>query len=150
MTPDELYKKYLPSISKVTKVTQSSLKLMCEYDGWHDINDKMAYGDWRLDRTDKERTLACWTLVQLTGCCGVCVSTAAWVDPSYRKKGLGGILNSLRIDLAKTFNYSLLFCTDITSNKPQSKILKANDWTELYKFVNKNTGNTVALHVINL
>ena len=150
MTADELYKKYLPSLSKVAGVAQKHLKLMCEFDGWHEINDKMTSGNWQLKRMDKNKVVAQWTLVQLTGCCGVCVSTAAWVSHNYREKGLGKILNNLRIDLAKIFGYSLLLCTDITSNKPQTKILKANSWKELYRFVNKNTSNTVALHVIDL
>jgi len=94
--------------------------------------------------------IARWELVDMINCCGILVSTDAFVAPDYRDKGLGNLLNLLRIDMAKYLGYSLLLCTDIQQNTHQRKILKKNNWKDIYAFVNKNTESTINISVVDL
>jgi hypothetical protein len=111
-------------------------------------SDKLEIGKYEL--VVKEETIASFELHPMINCCGICVSTKSNISEKYRNKGLGTILNSIRIDIARYNNYSLLLCTDIESNIPQRKILKANGWKDVHSFVNKRTINRVYLTVINL
>ena len=95
-------------------------------------------------------TLATWEMYQMKNCCGVCVSTNATVSKKFRKIGLGKTLNLLRIDIAKSAGYGLLFCTDCLKNKPQQKILDSNGWECVSKFNNPRTGNDLGIHTFNL
>jgi GNAT superfamily N-acetyltransferase len=117
-----------------------------EQDEWYD--DKVDCGKYRL-RIGKH-IIATWELYGMKNCCGICVSTAAFVDPKCRKNGLGRILNRVRIDLAKYMGYGLLLCTDVTRNKPQQRILESNGWKQLYTFINPRTKNEVAIHIVDL
>lgn len=94
--------------------------------------------------------VASWKLCQQVGCCGVCVSTEAEVSKKWQGKGLGKLLNSLRIDIARINGFSLLLCTDVLSNTYQRKILAWNGWRDVCTFLNRRTGNTVAISVVNL
>lgn len=116
--------------------------------------DKMDQGQYTLCFTDcagnRGQTIARWELVQMKNCCGICVSTAAYVEPEFRNKGLGLVLNQIRIDMARAMGYSLLFCTDVVANEPQQKILNANGWQRIHTFLNRGSGNVVGLHIIGL
>src|SRR4051812_11628262 len=81
---------------------------------------------WRLYKDEKDGpVVALFSLVKLPGCCGVCVSYWASVLPQYRHKGLGKLLNSLRIHAARASGYTVMLCTDVTSNAYQRQILAA-------------------------
>lgn len=97
-----------------------------------------------------ETLIASFAFNVMPSCCGILVSTRAHVSEGYRNRGIGKLLNQLRIEYAKYLGYSLLFCTDIAGNEPQQKILKDNGWEELTSFVNSTTKNTVKLHAIKL
>lgn len=94
--------------------------------------------------------LARFDLVQQPNCCGILVSTMVWVREDLRNRGLGKVLNSLRIDIARRLGYSVLLCTDRVNNEPQRKILKANGWQDIFTFHNKRSGNEVAISVVKL
>lgn len=94
--------------------------------------------------------VACFTLVPMINCCGICVSTSAEVWPNWRGQGIGTLLNSFRIDLARFLGYGVLLCTDIEKNTAQRKILQANGWKDVHKFVNPRTKNTIFISVVNL
>ena len=93
--------------------------------------------------------IARFSLIQLPGCCGVVVSTGASVSEKYRKLGIGKLLCEMRSHIAFRWNYSLMHCTDVTTNKPQQAILKDLGWKKNLEFVNCRTKNTVALHTIS-
>lgn len=118
------------------------------------VAEKFAAGKYQLrigDTSDKKGVVvASFQLVPMINCCGILVSTSSFVEKQFRGLGLGTILNSLRVDIARELGYSVLMCTDIESNSAQRKILKSNGWTDIYKFVNKRTSNTVFISVINL
>lgn len=92
--------------------------------------------------------IATCRLTQLPGCCGVLVSNGAY---SFRqKRGLGTLMARLRLDIAKSFGYTTLLCTDIQDNVPQRKILAKLGYNDLFSFVNRRTNNKVAISAINL
>ena len=91
-----------------------------------------------------------FTLIQLPGCCGVCVSTRCWVKETYRNKGLNTLLNNFRMEIAKYLGYTVLLCTDKEDNKAQKRVLEKNNWKQIDQFKNKRTGNIVNIHTIHL
>jgi len=94
--------------------------------------------------------VASMRLYQMPGCCGVAVSSASLVTSTYRRKGINTILNKFRIDLAKHMRYTVLMCTDITSNIGCKKTLTKNGWNDIHQFRNQRTNNTVDVSLINL
>lgn len=95
-------------------------------------------------------TVASFQLYPMINCCGICVSTQAEVAPEYRGRGLGTLLNSLRIDIARYLGYGLLLCTDVDSNEYQRRILKKNGWKDIHTFLNPRTKNKIHISVIGL
>jgi len=111
-------------------------------------DEKLGMGVYVLKFGDQQ--VASFELYPMVGCCGICVSTKATVDKAYRNRGIGALLNGLRIDIARYLGYGLLLCTDVESNEYQRKILKRNGWMDLHKVVNPRTKNTIFISAINL
>ena len=82
----------------------------------------------------------------MPGCCGIVVSSGAYVTPCFRGKGLGKLLCEMRSHIAYECKYSLMLCTDVSTNIPQQKILESCGWTKQLEFRNKKTMNNVCLH----
>lgn len=99
---------------------------------------------------NRNNTIASFSLASMVNCCGICVSTEARVVEAWQRKGLGTLLNAIRIDWARVLGYGLLLCTDIASNTPQRRVLAKNGWQDIHTFRNPRTGNDVVLSVINL
>ncbi len=118
------------------------------------IVDKAGTGEYILALIDEERkvaaTVAMWQLVEMPGCCGICISTGSMVYPRFRKVGIGKLLNLLRKELATVLGYGLLICTDVITNDPQQKILDQNGWKHISSFRNPRTQNVVAIHEVAL
>jgi hypothetical protein len=95
-------------------------------------------------------TMSTFGLIEMPGCCGIAISTGAWIEHDYRKRGLGTLLNHVRLDIATDMGYSLLLCTDLFTNEPQRKILTKNGWLSLCRFRNKRTGNTISVDCVPL
>lgn len=93
--------------------------------------------------TRYRRDIGEFYLTQLPGCCGVCVSHTAFIQPDHRKKGLGTILNALRVALAKASGYGMIICTTAEGNIPQEKILMKNGWSTVAQFMNPKTTHKV-------
>lgn len=91
-----------------------------------------------------------FTLCQLRGCCGICLSTAAYVNPTFRNKGVGSRLGLLRKQMAKDAGYTVLLCTDVADNFAQKKVLDKNGWIDLFRFRNRRTSNLVDISVLPL
>lgn len=114
-------------------------------------SEKLTTGKYKLVCTFGKKTpVASFELHPMINCCGMCISTQARVEQQYQGKGLGTILNSLRVDIARHLGYGCLLCTDIESNVYQRKILARNGWKDVHKFVNPRTKNTIFVSVINL
>ena len=114
------------------------------------FSDKFEAGTYTVKLKESGDEIATFSLVPMINCCGIIVSTKAGVHANYRNKGLGTILNSLRIDIARELGYGILLCTDVMTNEPQQKILKSNGWKAICDFINPRTKNRVGIHIINL
>lgn len=102
------------------------------------------------DPANIEAMYASFGIQQLTGCCGVCVSTAAQVSPTYRHRGLGTYLNEVRQGMAKRLGYAVMLCTDVETNVYERKILKKTGWRDIYRFANPRTRNIVHISIRDL
>lgn len=133
---------FQPYKDKVVAIVGQECDLSCEEDGED--------GDVWFRIHTKRDDITYFTMLQLPGCCGVAISTGAFVAVSYRARGLGTLLNELRKDIAREAGYTVLMCTDVTYNTPQRKILEKNGWKDVFSFVNRRTGNEVAISVVEL
>lgn len=104
--------------------------------------------DFRVFNGDK--TISEFKLLQMTGCCGICISTGVYVHPDFRGKGINTLLNNFRINIAKHLGYGLLMCTDLKSNTPQMKTLDKNGWKHIHEFKNPRTGNILNVTIKEL
>jgi hypothetical protein len=145
---------------KFGKLAQSDLVLMIRCNNATD--EKRVSHDFHFNNINAEtgvsfslsirstQPIARFSLAQLHGCCGVCVSYHSMVYPPFRNIGVGSVLNKMRFEIAKYLGYGILMCTDVVANLPQRKILENNGWEEVHRFINPRTDNKVSIHVINL
>lgn len=100
----------------------------------------------------KGPAVAQFSVSHMPGCCGIIVSHGTIVNNKYANKKLASELHKIKIDLAKALNFSSMICTDIASisHSIQRKILDKNEWQEVAKFNNLNSGNDVAVFFKNL
>lgn len=94
--------------------------------------------------------ISTFKLIQMIGCCGICVSTNVFVTSKYRNKGVNTILNNFRIAVAKYLDYGLLLCTDVSNNIAEVKTLDKNGWEHIYNFRNPRTGNNINISIKKL
>ena len=99
---------------------------------------------------NKDNIISQFKLIQMPGCCGICISTGTYVNPEFRGKGVNIILNNFRIDIATYLGYGLLMCTDLKSNTPQMKTLDKNGWKHIHEFKNPRTGNILNVTIKEL
>ena len=99
---------------------------------------------------NKDKIISQFKLIQMPGCCGICISTGTYVNPDFRGKGVNIILNNFRIDIATYLGYGLLMCTDLKSNIPQMKTLDKNGWKHIHEFKNPRTGNILNVTIKEL
>jgi hypothetical protein len=97
-------------------------------------------------------TIAQFSMSHMPGCCGIIVSHATIITRAYVGKKLGTELHKIKLEIAKSLNFSSMLCTDIASESHamQKKILDNNDWVEIAKFNNLNSGNDVSVFFKNL
>lgn len=94
--------------------------------------------------------ISTFKLIQMIGCCGICVSTNVFVISKYRNKGVNIILNNFRIAVAEYLDYGLLLCTDVSNNIAEVKTLDKNGWEHIYNFRNPRTGNNINISIKKL
>ena len=99
---------------------------------------------------NKDKIISQFKLIQMPGCCGICISTGTYINPEFRGKGVNIILNNFRIDIATYLGYGLLMCTDLKSNIPQMKTLDKNGWKHIHEFKNPRTGNILNVTIKEL
>jgi len=96
---------------------------------------------------DMNCTVAEGKIVEMPGCCGLVVSTGAWVSYDERNYGVGTIMSDLRSEIAKCMGYTAMICTDVDTNAPQQKVLGTLGWDRVSGFVNRRTDNPLSIHV---
>lgn len=100
---------------------------------------------------DKHQTpIAKFKLLQMPGCCGICISTGVATYNDFKKLGINKLLNKFRIQIAKECGYTILMCTDLQDNIGELKTLEANDWKHLLTFTNYKTNNKLNLTIKEL
>jgi hypothetical protein len=95
-------------------------------------------------------TFAHFHLSEVAELPGVIFSGGAWVTPKYTKRGIGSLLNKIRIEIGRSCGASLLLCTARQDNTPQRKVLIKNGWQHLMKFTNRGTSEKVFLAAYDL
>lgn len=106
--------------------------------GWYQLADQAGF------------EAAGFYLTQLPGCCGVLVSHNAHIVSGQRHKGLGTLLQAMRIDMAWVMGYTILLATDKVYNTYQRRIMAKHGWKDLTNFTNRRTGHVVAVSVLQL
>ena len=148
----------MPNNVEVVEKITLQLNAILQTDKWslvvngykdYNLSEKLDLGEYKLDLEGVGK-IASFKLVPMPNCCGICVSTQANVHKDYQGKGIGTLLNSIRIDIARYLGYGCLMCTDVERNESQRRILSRNGWKDVYKFVNPRTQNTIFVSVINL
>lgn len=94
--------------------------------------------------------VAAWDMARMIGCCGIYVSTDAFVGYDYQRLGIGTALNKYRIHVARKLGYGCLLCTDTFDDVPNKKIMRKNGYKIIHKFTNPRTDNKVFIAVYNL
>ena len=97
-----------------------------------------------------DRPIASFSIIMMPGCCGLAISTGAQVWISYRRRGIGTMMNNIRIDLAQKLKFGALICTDVLSNSVQQRILRKNGWAKIFEFRSPRTGNDIGIDIIHL
>lgn len=112
-----------------------------------------------LDRTlsleiDSEGEVACISLKEFPGCCGMCIltelSSASYSTKCYRKKGYGSFLTEAALHWAATEGYTVVMATTLSNNKATTKICKALGATQVTTFINRRTKNKLIVWLVKL
>lgn len=103
-----------------------------------------------LIKTCNGENISVFRLLQMPGCCGICISTQNFIFDDFRGKGLNNIFNKFRMNVAKYLGYTILLCTDLHDNEPQKKTLVKNGWKDIYSFINDRTGNLLDISIVKL
>lgn len=89
-------------------------------------------------------------LTEFPGCCGIMTSFNVSVNPLYRNKGLGTELHNYRKVLSKVNGYTTMICAYADHNEAQYRILKNNNWENVYTFTNNRTSNRIIVSCCDL
>lgn len=82
-------------------------------------------------------TVAFFELASIPGMPGVAVSSNFYITESERGKGLGTLLNGLKLELAREMGYHALIATVNNQNVAEKRLLATNDWTPVFLFRNE-------------
>lgn len=83
-------------------------------------------------------------LSAMPGCCGVCVSHAAYLSPDNRHSGLRHPFRDIKPFIAKRLGYSMMIATTIMTNIPALKSFLDSSYRVSDTFTNPRTGNVIA------
>lgn len=138
------------SISVCTNSTESFTIKDDEQGLYHlgDVQDGAT--EYTLIGKENGRHYGGFRLVQMPGCCGICILTGLWVQHTLQSKGLGSCLVSFAKEVAASAGYTTLFGTDIACNEPSSKLAEAQNFKTVFEFTNARTDNDVKVWMINL
>ena len=86
----------------------------------------------------------------MVGCNGIVVSRKVSIGEKYRGKGYGTMFCELRESIGRKMDYSVIMCTVVYGNEPQEKIMRKRGWFISNIFLNRKTGNRVAIYYKSL
>lgn len=146
-TLPDIYDTYTPLLAKVLLVKEGALRFPKPPSPYYGDKPDLPY-NWNVHVGPN--WVAGFSLSPLPGCCGVVISHGAGVDPRYQGKGVGTLMNAMRVDIARLYGYGTMLCTDLVTNTPQRRILARNGWKDVHTFTNPRTDNELAISVIDL
>lgn len=96
-------------------------------------------------KTDhSEYEIGYFCLSGMPGCCGVCVSHAAYLSPDNRHTGLSQPFRDIKPFIAKMMGYSSMIATSVVTDIPAFKSLLKSNYKICETFTNKRTRNVIA------
>jgi GNAT superfamily N-acetyltransferase len=134
----------------LTQSNISSLNLIVSFQSYRNSDGKIIGGFFTIIDMDKGKIVSRFILEQMKGCNGICISRKVSISEDYRGKGYGSMLCNYREKLASFLSYSVIMCSVVSSNEPQTKIMAKNGWQTSFKFNNKKTTNDVIIYFKNL
>lgn len=79
----------------------------------------------------QQETIAQGSLSHLPGDETILVSHNAWVDPAYRRSGVGNFMHRLRLEIARKADARAIICTVANDNDVQQALLRKNGWSSI-------------------
>lgn len=104
----------------------------------------------RFEITLNDSFMARFSLSYLPSCSGVIVSHGLMVSPEFRGKGIAQALQTMKKEIAKDLQSSVMLATVDETNAAQISILKKFGWYKVKGFFNKKSGNNIEIQVIDL
>lgn len=160
MTPNQVWEKYLPEFQGLLETEDVQLRI---YGVDYNSRGKELSLNYMEDRDLKEifpvqffldrghtGQAASFSFQTMPGCNAVVLSVHSYVTIRFRGKGLGTLLNAFRIELARSYGYSLILCTNELNNVPQRRILYRNNWEDYIKFPAKEENKNLVLSGVRL
>lgn len=146
--------------NKYIRNIEKTLSALVKEECWFEVGSKGRLSTRHLQGQDMTIRLLCdslihdsiasMRLVEMPGCCGILISTGAYVYTRFRRMSINTILNKFRVNIARFMGYSVILCTDISTNIAEKKTLNKNEWNDILHFTNKRTKNPVDISVITL
>jgi hypothetical protein len=102
---------------------------------------------WTTDATKHyDYHVAAFQLEHMPGCGGILMSHGTWVGHRDRGKGIGTLMQEMKMWLASKLEAGMLLATVIVGNKPEEAILGKHGWKQVGPtFRNVHTGNNVQM-----
>lgn len=94
--------------------------------------------------------LAEFSMSPMPGCCGVVIAHNSAVTPKFRRKGLGTLLLTAKMSVARRLGYGQMIATVLTNNIGEQALLSKLGFVRAGEFRNPKTGNLVRTFIVNL
>lgn len=90
--------------------------------------------------------VASFILEHLPSCGGILLSTNSWVNQSFRGKGVGSLMQEMKLWIASRLEASMLLATAIIGNEAEEALLGKHGWKQVGpSFRNVHTENDVQM-----
>lgn len=99
---------------------------------------------------DDNRAIGFYELNPFPGCNQMVISNHAFIMEEARGKGLGKAAHAKRIAEAKRLGYDCMICTVNQYNTPQINIMDFYGWSQVFSFLNKETGSDIHVYFLDL
>lgn len=102
---------------------------------------------WNTDSTKSyDYHLASFTLEHMPGCGGILLSHDSWVGHSERGKGVGTLMQEMKMWIASKLEAAMLLATVVVGNEAEEGLLGKHGWKQVGPaFRNVHTGNNVQM-----
>ena len=108
-----------------------------------------AQGEWRI--RSPEGDIAHFAVLYLPNCGPIAVFCDFFVEPGYRRSGIGNALHKIRIAAARDAGATVALCTVVMGNRPMRAILRRHHWgVAIGPLYNPVTDSWLCLYWLNL